>query len=256
MARSPEMCDEQGIDVIRAPLHDQVRAAFDATGMTEWELSRRANVRESLVTQLFEDEGRRQLEVLERIADSLALAVSLVPISAQLHVVGDVPSVVDEALMRTMPDRCTRAGTHVPKVLALDLEGTLISNAVSVFPRPGLHRFLECCRGLFPRIAMFTTVPEHRFRSIANLLVEEGAAPSWYASVEYIEWSGRTKDLQFVPGAEPEDVLLVDDLELYVHPGQGSQWVSVAGFEPPFTQPDGELDRLLEVLARRACLAA
>jgi hypothetical protein len=30
-------------------------------------------------------------------------------------------------------------------VLALDLEGTLISNAVSQFPRPGLLAFLECC---------------------------------------------------------------------------------------------------------------
>lgn len=29
-----------------------------------------------------------------------------------------------------------------PTVLALDLEGTLISNAMSQIPRPGLHAFL------------------------------------------------------------------------------------------------------------------
>jgi hypothetical protein len=30
-----------------------------------------------------------------------------------------------------------------PTILALDLEGTLISNAISQIPRPGLHCFLE-----------------------------------------------------------------------------------------------------------------
>jgi len=57
------------------------------------------------------------------------------------------------------------------KVIALDLEGTLISNAVSQIARPGLFDFLEECRKLFPRIVIFTSVNEERFRSIANLLI-------------------------------------------------------------------------------------
>jgi hypothetical protein len=30
-------------------------------------------------------------------------------------------------------------------VVALNLEGTLISNAISAFPRPGLKLFIEMC---------------------------------------------------------------------------------------------------------------
>src|SRR5262245_985209 len=106
------------------------------------------------------------------------------------------------------------------KVLALDLEGTLISNAVSQIARPGLFDFLEDCRKLFPRNVIFTSVNEERFRSIANLLTTEGYAPNWFADIEYITWSGETKNLIFLDGASPEEILLVDDYEKYVHPRQ------------------------------------
>jgi hypothetical protein len=60
--------------------------------------------------------------------------------------------------------------------IALDLEGTLISNAVSQFPRPGLFTFLEYCHQNFVgiasrfenRLVIFTAVNEVRFRSIAR----------------------------------------------------------------------------------------
>jgi hypothetical protein len=51
--------------------------------------------------------------------------------------------------------------------IALDLEGTLISNAVSQFPRPGLFTFLEYCHQNFDRSVVFTAVNEVRFRSLA-----------------------------------------------------------------------------------------
>ena len=47
-------------------------------------------------------------------------------------------------------------------VLALDLEGTLISNAMSCIPRPGLFAFLEGCREMFARVVLFTAVLEAR----------------------------------------------------------------------------------------------
>ncbi len=66
--------------------------------------------------------------------------------------------------------------------IALDLEGTLISNAVSQFPRPRLFIFLEYCHQNFvggsgafasaiasrfeTRLVIFTAVNEVRFRSI------------------------------------------------------------------------------------------
>ena len=43
-----------------------------------------------------------------------------------------------------------------PIVVAIDLEGTLISNAVSQFPRPGLYYFLEYCYKNFDRLVIFT----------------------------------------------------------------------------------------------------
>ena len=81
-------------------------------------------------------------------------------------------------------------------VLALDLEGTLISNAMSQIPRPGLHAFLSRCRELFTRIVMFTTVDEASFRKIEQSLVEEGFAPDWFATLKYVQWHGETKDLR------------------------------------------------------------
>jgi len=58
-----------------------------------------------------------------------------------------------------------------PTILALDLEGTLISNAVSQIPRPGLYQFLEVAHELFEHLVIYTTVPEAAFRRISRLLV-------------------------------------------------------------------------------------
>ena len=46
------------------------------------------------------------------------------------------------------------------KVLALDFEGTLVSNAISLFPRPCLYKFLEFCKINFGRIVIFTYVKQ------------------------------------------------------------------------------------------------
>ena len=85
-----------------------------------------------------------------------------------------------------------------PTILALDLEGTLISNAISQIPRPGLHRFLEDVRSQFEELVLFTTVPEALARRIAGLLAREGSVPAWFVELRYIHWSGRTKDLSYV----------------------------------------------------------
>jgi NLI interacting factor-like phosphatase len=137
------------------------------------------------------------------------------------------------------------------KVLALDLEGTLISNAVSQIARPGLFDFLEDCRKLFPRIVIFTSVNEERFRSIANLLTTEGYAPNWFADIEYITCGGETKNLIFVDGASPEEILLVDDYEKYVHPGQENQWIKVPYFDYPYSDDDLGLREVLRLLRIR-----
>lgn len=136
-------------------------------------------------------------------------------------------------------------------LLALDLEGTLISNAISQIPRPGLSNFLTNCCALFPRIVMYTTVSEARFRAIAHLLVSEGVAPDWFAELEVVAWSGKTKDLTLISGAALEDCLLVDDFEGYVHRGQRPQWVRIACFGHPYVSSDRELENTLRELTQR-----
>lgn len=139
-----------------------------------------------------------------------------------------------------------------PTILALDLEGTLISNAVSQIARPKLFWFLDRCAELFGKIVIYTAVDEPRFRTIANLLVSEHLAPSWFADLEYIKWDKSIKNLLNVPCAGPQDVLLVDDQEAYIHPDQKDQWIKIAQFESPYDKEDGEFNKIIDVLVHRA----
>ncbi|MCU1206317.1 NIF family HAD-type phosphatase [Stenotrophomonas maltophilia] len=128
-----------------------------------------------------------------------------------------------------------------PTILALDLEGTLISNAISQIPRPGLYRFLVGMRSKFDQLVIFTTVPEERVHQIAELLVAEGSAPDWFAQLRYVRWSGETKDLSYVSSCVG-DALLLDDYASYVHPGQEHLWVEVPLFGSPYLPNDGGLE--------------
>ncbi|MHC1671701.1 NIF family HAD-type phosphatase [Stenotrophomonas maltophilia] len=128
-----------------------------------------------------------------------------------------------------------------PTILAMDLEGTLISNAVSQIPRPGLFSFLENVRVQFGQLVLFTSVPEPLAKKICKLLADEGAAPNWFAQLPYIEWDGPTKDLRFV-AANVGQVLLLDDHAPYVHPGQEDYWVDVPLFASPYAADDTGLE--------------
>lgn len=137
-------------------------------------------------------------------------------------------------------------------LLALDLEGTLISNAVSQIPRPGLHRFLELCQIMFDDVMVFTTVPESRFRDIATLLAHEGHAPHWFSLVRHLHCTDGQKDLGLVPCLGPQAMtLLVDDYADYVVPGAQSMWLPIDQFAAPYPDDDVALESLIPVLARR-----
>ena len=136
----------------------------------------------------------------------------------------------------------------MPSVLALDLEGTLISNAVSQIPRPGLFSFLEEASRLFPRIVIFTAVREATFRSVAQGLVDSGDAPAWFADLEYVNWHGTAKDLRFIKDACIEDIVLVDDFEGYVMAEQKQHWIAIKSYENPYGTDDRELLLTLEEL--------
>ena len=230
-------------------IHEQLRRALEDSGLSEWELARRANVRSTLVSAALEGNEGVPLAAVVRLARALDSELTLTSPPPEPRIVGSIPSVVDGVVMRLSPERVIHSTEPPRYVLALGLEGTLISNDMHV--RPGLFRFLTFCRPLFCRIVMFTTVKEALFRKIARTLVERGSAPSWFADLEYVPWSGPTKDLTFVPSVEVDHVLLVDDLEPCVHPGQQSNWVPIKRFQPPFVPNDAELERILEELAQR-----
>jgi NLI interacting factor-like phosphatase len=141
--------------------------------------------------------------------------------------------------------------------IALDLEGTLISNAVSQFPRPGLFTFLEYCHKNFGRLVIFTAVNEVCFRSIARTLAEAQDVLAWFVDLEYINWSGTYKDLSFIPqgtidsfGTLRERTILIDDRIEYIHPDQKDRWLEIPGYEYPYPDDDLELDKVMEKLSQ------
>lgn len=142
--------------------------------------------------------------------------------------------------------------TSVPKkptILALDVEGTLISNAVSQIPRPGLYEFLESAGLIFERVVVFTSLEEQTFRRIAGTLSGEGSVPPWFVDIEFVHWDGPTKNLEFISDADTDEVVLVDDFEGYIHPGQESRWIRIDQFCHPYPADDYALDLLLDTLS-------
>jgi len=137
-----------------------------------------------------------------------------------------------------------------PSILALDLEGTLISNAVSQIPRPGLNDFLEAVREHFDKLVMYTTVPDDLFRRISSLLVQEGHVPSWFSELECTQWAGPTKDLRYVAPVLGQ-ALLFDDHVNYVHPGQHAWWIEVPLFASPYQESDDGLKIALHRIEQR-----
>jgi hypothetical protein len=133
--------------------------------------------------------------------------------------------------------------------IALDLEGTLLSNAVSQFPRPGLFTFLEYCHENFDRLVIFTAVNEVRFRSISRTLAEAGDVPAWFVDLEYINWTGMYKDLSFIPHGTIDRTILIDDRIEYIHPDQKDRWLEIPGYEYPYPDDDRELDIMMKKLS-------
>lgn len=135
--------------------------------------------------------------------------------------------------------------------LALDLEGVLITNATSQFPRPGLMHFLNECEKLFGRanICIFTTVDEKRFRDIAHRLVIDKYAPGWFSEINYVDWVGEHKDLRF----EADDiskVIIVDDYPPYIKSSQQHRLIQIKQYLDPYSHeiPDRSEKEFLKII--------
>jgi hypothetical protein len=135
------------------------------------------------------------------------------------------------------------------RVLALDLERTLIDNALSAEPRPGLYEFLAFCHSQFARVVLFTTVEQPEAEEVMKQLSCRGIVPQELLDrLEYVEWSGEYKDLNFIPDSDPEEVLLVDDDPGWVRPDQRNRWIPITAWDGG---EDCELRRTQAALERR-----
>lgn len=135
------------------------------------------------------------------------------------------------------------------RVLALDLERTLIDSAMSGTPRFGLNRFLAFCDNRFERVVVFTTVESDDARAVLTDLDSSGHMPAGFlARLEIVDWCGEYKDLSFIPKASPHEVLLVDDDAGWIRPDQRGQWIPISPWDGG---TDDELSRVQEALESR-----
>jgi len=137
-----------------------------------------------------------------------------------------------------------------PAAISLDLEGTLITNALDAQPRPGLGEFMDWCHERFQRIYVYTCVDEQRSRDILAGLVYEGRLGADVADrMEYVPWSrgfdGARKDLRRCAFPVERNVI-VDDMALWIVPDQRHRWVQA----PDYNEAD-PTDRFLTIARRR-----
>lgn len=132
------------------------------------------------------------------------------------------------------------------KTIALDLEGTLISHASTMVPRPGLFELLTFCQQSVERVVFMSFVNEERGRQILNQMADQGYMPEWVRSAEYFHAQGGrpgAKDLRQL-GVDPEQALLVDDQPQVLPPEQQHRLVRVVEFKEPFSAADSELEQV------------
>ena len=143
----------------------------------------------------------------------------------------------------------------IPKVIALDFEGTLVSNAVSLILRPGLYEFLEFCKANYSRIVMFTVVSKKRLYYCIDLLIQNKEIPDWFSQIEYIDWAykpesnfGQFKDLRCIPDANVEEIIIIEDMPDMIVKKQIEQYIQISSFDYRNPENDTELKRIENIL--------
>jgi len=152
-----------------------------------------------------------------------------------------------EALQRWQQ---TRGEQGDPVAISLDLEGTILTNALEAHPRPGLAEFMDWCHRRFDRIFVYTCVERRVTEDILAKLVYEGAIDAEVVDrMEYVEWSrgfdGARKDLRRCAFPVECNVIL-DDMPLWIVPDQRHRWVPA----PDYNEAD-PTDRFLTMAPDR-----
>jgi len=129
-------------------------------------------------------------------------------------------------------------------LLCLDLEGTLISKAVSQIPRPGLDVFLESVSELCD-LMIYTSVSRGRVDRIRDLLIEERVVPSWFEDLPVVHPEGTVK-VKALCGRT--DAMLLDDQAAVFATGEEDWWIPIEEFLSPYPSDDCELTMALAVI--------
>lgn len=134
------------------------------------------------------------------------------------------------------------------KVLALDLEYTLTTEAEIGWPRPGLYNFLKTVKTMFDRVVIFTAVSEKVFRGVARNLVNQKEAPRFFEKLEVINWPRAGKKNLSYASEKPRQVLIVDDHKGYINPSELFQWIPIQAYQSVHYHYDFELNKVLGII--------
>lgn len=131
-------------------------------------------------------------------------------------------------------------------LLCFDLEGTLLSNAVSQIPRPSLYPFRERAIALCD-LMIYTSVSEQRVFAIQKLLVPENSAPIWFEALNVIRPAGTLKPKS---ACGHDDAFLLDDQVSVIAPGEEDWSIQIPEFLPPYSDEDKALSEALPRLRK------
>ncbi len=144
-----------------------------------------------------------------------------------------------------------------PKVLALDMEGTLVSTSKGIQVRPYLWELLSFAYAEFERVVLYTRLSKPAARQIVASLVQNHFAPPVFLQrFEYIEGPTEYKDLLAISEVDWTEVLIVDDNPTNAVPEQQSQWLTLPSFTPYAgalgqAEPDTALLKMIELLKNK-----
>lgn len=136
-------------------------------------------------------------------------------------------------------------------LLCLDLEGTLISNAVSQIPRPGLYQFLKGAAEICD-LMIYSSVTAERVNQIQDLLVAEKNAPAWFRNLPIIRPEQTIKSKS---ACGRIDAYLLDDQPGVIAPGENDWWIPIPEYLPPYSDNDTALTDALEGIKTRVRLS-
>lgn len=188
-----------------AELGQALKRLLDERGISEWELSRQANVKAELIVAALKGSGSVPLAAWCRLAFALGTEVTLTPSQNHARVVGPVETVVDRALLALQG----RAGD----------EDTPCQQPSSA----GVGAFVSGQRALLDRLEEFVRTPAFARLEASARTYGAGEPAEWLARwliQPAVGLGGLPIDIVLNPGGL--DLVAEQLLQIMVNPGGGT----------------------------------